>query len=100
MRASPAETFATTNCVVVGGEVGFSDQVDSLAEGDGRGSSGIVRDCVRDIGYEQEEFHWNTLEVTELAASSIGAYRARELTATGPAIKGSCSALPWTRRRN
>ncbi|WP_243614690.1 methionine adenosyltransferase [Shimia aestuarii] len=58
------ETFATTNRVVIGGEVGLSDpdkltQVkDDLAH--------VVRDCVRDIGYEQDKFHWRTLEVTNL----------------------------------
>ncbi|MET4101385.1 S-adenosylmethionine synthetase [Roseovarius sp. MBR-78] len=55
------ETFATTNCVVVGGEVGLSDK-SRLAEFMGR-IDGIVRDCVRDIGYEQKEFHWNTLQL-------------------------------------
>ena len=55
------ETFATTNCVVVGGEVGLSDR-SRLAEFMGR-IDGIVRDCVRDIGYEQKEFHWNTLQL-------------------------------------
>jgi len=55
------ETFATTNCVVVGGEVGLSDQ-SRLADFMGR-IDGIVRDCVRDIGYEQDEFHWNTLQL-------------------------------------
>ncbi|HAW47205.1 methionine adenosyltransferase [Roseovarius nitratireducens] len=55
------ETFATTNCVVVGGEVGLSDR-SRLAEFMGR-IDGIVRDCVRDIGYEQDEFHWNTLQL-------------------------------------
>ncbi|MFB9150697.1 methionine adenosyltransferase [Roseovarius ramblicola] len=55
------ETFATTNCVVVGGEVGLSDK-SRLAEFMG-GIDGIVRDCVRDIGYEQDEFHWNTLQL-------------------------------------
>jgi S-adenosylmethionine synthetase len=58
------ETFATTNRVVVGGEVGLSDKA-KLTEYMGR-VDGIVRDCVRDIGYEQDEFHWNTLEVTNL----------------------------------
>ena len=55
------ETFATTNRVIVGGEVGLSDGAkldDFMSEVDG-----IVRDCVRDIGYEQDEFHWNTLSV-------------------------------------
>ncbi|MGR3463030.1 MAG: methionine adenosyltransferase [Roseovarius sp.] len=55
------ETFATTNCVVVGGEVGLSNR-SRLAEFMGR-IDGIVRDCVRDIGYEQDEFHWNTLQL-------------------------------------
>jgi S-adenosylmethionine synthetase len=59
-----AETFATTNRVVIGGEVGLSnkeklgqmkDQVDS-----------IVRECIRDIGYEQDKFHHETVEVTNL----------------------------------
>jgi len=55
------EAFATTNCVVVGGEVGLSDR-SRLADFMGR-IDGIVRDCVRDIGYEQDEFHWNTLQL-------------------------------------
>jgi len=56
-----AETFATTNRVVIGGEVGLSDQA-KLKEYMG-GIEKIVRDCVHDIGYEQEKFHWNTLDV-------------------------------------
>ena len=58
------ETFATTNRVVVGGEVGLSDQ-DRLKDYMGR-VDGIVRDCVKDIGYEQDMFHWKTVEVTNL----------------------------------
>ncbi|AWZ22500.1 methionine adenosyltransferase 1 [Roseovarius sp. EC-HK134] len=58
------ETFATTNCVVVGGEVGLSDQ-SRLKDFMGR-IDGIVRDCVRDIGYEQDAFHWNTLKLQNL----------------------------------
>jgi len=56
------ETFATTNQVVVGGEVGLTDK-EKLAEFMGR-VDGIVRDCVKDIGYEQEKFHWATLSVS------------------------------------
>jgi S-adenosylmethionine synthetase len=59
-----AETFATTNRVVIGGEVGLSDQ-SKLKDYMGRVDQ-IVRDCVKDIGYEQDKFHWNTLEVTNL----------------------------------
>lgn len=55
------ETFATTNCVVVGGEVGLTDQ--SRLADFMRRIDGIVRDCVRDIGYEQEKFHWNSLQL-------------------------------------
>ncbi|WP_417250580.1 methionine adenosyltransferase [Celeribacter sp.] len=55
------ETFATTDLVVVGGEVGLSDQ-DKLTEYMGK-IDGIVRDCVRDIGYEQDKFHWKSVKV-------------------------------------
>jgi S-adenosylmethionine synthetase len=46
---------------VVGGEVGLSERghLEAMMER----IDGIVRDCVRDIGYEQTEFHWNTLKV-------------------------------------
>ncbi len=56
------ETFATTNRVVIGGEVGLSDKA-RLDDYMGR-IEGIARDCVRDIGYEQDKFHWNTIEVS------------------------------------
>ena len=55
------ETFATTGMVVIGGEVGLSDQ-DKLKNFMGRIGE-IARDCIRDIGYEQDKFHWNTCHV-------------------------------------
>ena len=55
------ETFATSGMVVIGGEVGLSDQ-ERLKNYMGRISQ-IARDCIRDIGYEQEHFHWNTCHV-------------------------------------
>ena len=58
------ETFATTNRVVIGGEVGLSDQ-DKLKDYMGRIDQ-IARDCIRDIGYEQDKFHWQSVEVTNL----------------------------------
>ena len=58
------ETFATTNRVVIGGEVGLTDQ-DKLHEYMGR-IEDIARACIKDIGYEQEKFHWNTCEITNL----------------------------------
>jgi S-adenosylmethionine synthetase len=50
------ETFATTDRVVVGGEVRGAPGVLGRVEQ-------IVRDCVRDIGYAQKGFHWETLSV-------------------------------------
>ena len=55
------ETFATSGMVVIGGEVGLSDQ-EQLKNYMGRIGQ-IARDCIRDIGYEQEKFHWNTCHV-------------------------------------
>ncbi|MFN3663210.1 methionine adenosyltransferase [Yoonia sp.] len=58
------ETFATTNRVVIGGEVGLSDK-SRLKDFIGR-VEGIARDCIKDIGYEQDAFHHATCEVTNL----------------------------------
>lgn len=55
------ETFATTGTVVIGGEIGLTNQA-KLGEYMGRISQ-IARDTIRDIGYEQEKFHWNTCHV-------------------------------------
>ncbi|MEL6620776.1 MAG: methionine adenosyltransferase [Pseudomonadota bacterium] len=58
------ETFATTNRVVIGGEVGLSDQ-DKLTDYMGR-IDDIARACIKDIGYEQDKFHYDTCEITNL----------------------------------
>ena len=50
------ETFATTNLVVVGGEVRGPGEVLQRVED-------IARECVKDIGYEQDKFHWANMEV-------------------------------------
>ena len=50
------ETFATTDRVIVGGEVRGPGEVLERVED-------IVRHCVRDIGYEQKGFHWANLRV-------------------------------------
>ena len=55
------ETFATSSLVVIGGEVGLSDK-ERLKDVMGRVSE-IARKTIRDIGYEQEKFHWNTCHV-------------------------------------
>jgi len=51
------ETLTTTNLVVLAGEVRgpASMNADRLEE--------LTRNCVRDIGYEQEGFHWKTMDV-------------------------------------
>jgi len=58
------ETFATTNRVVIGGEVGLSDQ-SKLKDYMSRVED-IARACIKDIGYEQEKFHHATCEITNL----------------------------------
>jgi S-adenosylmethionine synthetase len=58
------ETFATTNRVIIGGEIGLSDQ-EKLHDYMAR-IQDIARDCIRDIGYEQDKFHWETCEITNL----------------------------------
>ncbi len=51
------ETMTTTNRVVLAGEVRGPQSVDAAQ------MESIARAAVRDIGYEQEGFHWNNLEV-------------------------------------
>ena len=58
------DTFATTNRVVIGGEVGLSDK-EKLSSYMGRIDE-IARACIKDIGYEQDKFHHETVEVTNL----------------------------------
>ena len=80
------ETFATTNRVVIGGEVGLSDQ-DKLHDYMGR-IEGIARDCIKDIGYEQEKFHWNTCEITNLLHEQ-SAHIAQGVDAAGEKDEGA-----------
>lgn len=50
------ETLATTDRVVIGGEVRGPASVISRVED-------IARECVKDIGYEQDGFHWANMKV-------------------------------------
>ncbi len=50
------ETFATTDRVVIGGEVRGPGSVIGRVEE-------IARECVKDIGYQQEGFHWANMKV-------------------------------------
>ena len=53
------ETLATTNFIAVAGEVRGPQKVFGEIEP-------LVRDCVRDIGYEQAGFHWEKLKIMNL----------------------------------
>ncbi|KIC18038.1 MULTISPECIES: methionine adenosyltransferase [unclassified Leisingera] len=81
-----AETFATTNRVVIGGEVGLSDQ-DKLHDYMGRIDE-IARACIKDIGYEQDKFHHETVEVTNLLHEQ-SAHIAQGVDASGDKDEGA-----------
>ena len=51
------ETLTTTNRVVMAGEVRGPQSVDAAQ------MESIARAAVRDIGYEQDSFHWKKMEV-------------------------------------
>ncbi|WP_299943500.1 methionine adenosyltransferase [uncultured Ruegeria sp.] len=80
------ETFATTDRVVIGGEVGLSDQEklhDYMAHIDD-----IARACIKDIGYEQDKFHHETVEVTNLLHEQ-SAHIAQGVDAAGDKDEGA-----------
>lgn len=81
-----AETFATTNRVVIGGEVGLSDK-DALKDYMGR-IEDIARACIKDIGYEQDKFHHATCEVTNLLHEQ-SAHIAQGVDASGNKDEGA-----------
>lgn len=59
------ETLTTTNLVVLAGEIrgkGIMDVEGNWAPGVKQEIEDTVRGVVRDIGYEQDGFHWKTLE--------------------------------------
>lgn len=53
------ETFATTNRVIIGGEIRAPEISKSEIEN-------LIRGTVKEIGYEQDGFHWKNLEITNL----------------------------------
>ncbi|AGT08191.1 methionine adenosyltransferase [Paracoccus aminophilus] len=55
------ETFATTNLVVIGGEIGLENK--GRLHQEMENIEQIARGVIRDIGYEQEKFHWATCKV-------------------------------------
>ncbi|MBE3639820.1 methionine adenosyltransferase [Mangrovicoccus algicola] len=80
------ETFATTDRVVIGGEIGLSDQ--QKLHGYMEHVDRIVRDCIRDIGYEQEKFHHETVEITNLLHEQ-SAHIAQGVNAAGNKDEGA-----------
>ena len=59
------ETLTTTNLVVLAGEIrgrGIMGVDGQWAPGIEQEIEAVVRAAVRDIGYEQDQFHWNTFE--------------------------------------
>lgn len=58
------ETLTTTNRIVLAGEVrGPAPMVNADGSVDRDRIETIARDCVKDIGYEQDGFHWKNAEV-------------------------------------
>jgi S-adenosylmethionine synthetase len=96
-RGWPWNDLATTNRIVIAGEV--------------RGPASITPDvieetapaAVKDIGYEQEGFHWKTPRSTSCCMRSPPtSRRASTPPATrtkARATRASCSATPAARRR-
>ncbi|WP_343502834.1 methionine adenosyltransferase [Alloyangia pacifica] len=80
------ETFATTNRVVIGGEIGLTDQgklhdyMERIPD--------IARACIKDIGYEQDKFHHATCEVTNLLHEQ-SAHIAQGVTGQGDRDEGA-----------
>ena len=69
-RASPVETLATTNRVVLAGEVrgpGLDHARELLEE--------VARQAIKDIGYEQDGFHWKKRQGRRPAPRAVGRYR-------------------------
>ena len=95
------ETMATTNNVVIAGESRGPKSV-TVAQ-----IEGVVRKAIKDIGYEQEGFHWENCNI-EILLHPQSADIARASTRCSPAptrkrapaTRASCSAMPPTRRRN
>lgn len=81
-----AETFATTNRVVIGGEVGLSDQA-KLTQYMGQ-IDDIARACIKDIGYAQDKFHHETVEITNLLHEQ-SAHIAQGVDASGNKDEGA-----------
>ena len=92
------ETLATTNRVVIAGEVRGPEAVLAKVEE-------LARAAIKDIGYEQPGFHWRTAKI-EILCSTPSPRTSRKASmppatrTRAPATRASCSATPAARRRN
>ena len=57
------ETLATTNRIVLAGEINLKKNKNEISEGL---IDEVVRRKVKEIGYEQDGFHWKNLKVENL----------------------------------
>ena len=112
------ETLATTNRVVIAGEVRVPPSLIKIGK-DGKpvlDAAGhpqvnpskfrsVARRAIRAIGYEQDGFHWKTAKIDVLlhaqsADIAQGVDRAADANATrAPATRASCSAMPAAKPR-
>jgi len=99
------ETLTTTNRVVLAGEVrgeGMIDREGNWAPGALEEIQTVVRAVVKDIGYEQDGFHWQNLSFeNHLHPQSSDIARAWTQPATrmkARVTRASCSASPATKR--
>ncbi len=89
------ETLCTTNKVVLAGEVRGPASIthDKLKE--------TARAAIKDIGYEQEGFHWQKADIEcyvhSQSADIAQAWTPRATRTKVPATRASCSAMPATR---
>lgn len=76
------ETLATTNRVVIAGEVRGPESVtsDRIVE--------TAREAIRDIGYEQDGFHWKTAEI-DVYLHAQSAHIAQGVDASGNKDEGA-----------
>ena len=92
------ETLCTTNRVVIAGETRGPKKVQAGDVED------VARKAIKDIGYEQDGFHWRNANVEVLlhaqsAAHRPGRGRVAATRTKARATRASCSAMPAARPR-
>jgi S-adenosylmethionine synthetase len=102
------ETLVTTQRIVLAGEVratrpgNTKEENEAFTQGIIDSLEPLVRAAVRDIGYEQEGFHWRTASYechlhAQSADIAVGVDSTNEKE-EGAGDQASCSATPRTRR--